>query len=138
MMRTTIKAVKLVLIFSLLLFTVIPHCVSAQGGEKITHRVRFARGQNSATLKGKIKKNQEIIYTVRASKGQTLTARVTASTPNNDVVFTIEGPGNVSLMAEGELDTEWSGQLPASGDYQISLGMIESEFSNYTLEVSVR
>lgn len=138
MMRTTIKAGKLVYIFCLLLFAAIPYCVSAQEGEKVVHRVRFARGQNSATLKGKIRKNQEIIYTIRASKGQTLNARVTASTENHDVVFTITGPGNVSLMAEGELDTEWSGQLPENGDYQISLGMIESEFSNYTLEVSVR
>ena len=136
-MRTTIKAGKLASVFFFLLFIVVPS-VSAQEGEKITHRIRFARGQNTATMKGKIRKNQEIIYTLRASKGQTLTARVTASTQNNDVVFTLMGPGNISLMAEGELDTEWSGELPQSGDYQISLGMIESEFSNYTLEVSVR
>lgn len=136
-MRITIKAGTLVSILFFLLLTVAPS-VSAQEGEKITHRVRFARGQNSATMKGKIRKNQEIIYTLRASKGQTLTARVKASTQNNDVVFTITGPGNVSLMAEGDMDTDWTGKLPESGDYQISLGMIESEFSNYTLEVSVR
>ena len=137
-MRIAITAGKLASIFCVLLFTVISYGVSAQEGEKITHRVQFARGQNSATLKGKIKKNQEIIYTVRANKGQTLTARVTASTPNHDVVFTIEGPGGRSLMDEGDVDTDWTGKLPESGDYQISLGMIESEFSNYTLEVSVR
>ena len=136
-MRTAIKAGMLVSIFFFLLFTVVPS-VSAQEGEKITHRVRFARGQSSATLKGKIRKNQEIIYTLGASKGQTLTVRVTASTPNHDVVFTIEGPGSRAMMEEGDLNTEWTGQLPESGDYQISLGMIESDFSNYTLEVSVR
>ena len=137
-MRITIKAGTLASILFFLLFAVISNSVSAQDGGKITHRVRFARGQSSATLKGKIKKNQEIIYTLGASKGQTLTARVTASTPNHDVVFTIEGPGNRALMEEGDLNTEWTGQLPESGDYQISLGMIESEFSDYTLEVSVR
>jgi hypothetical protein len=137
-MRITIKAGVLASILFSLLFAAMTDSVSAQGGGKITHRVRFARGQNSAALKGKIKKNQEIIYTVRASKGQTLTARVTASTPNHDVVFTIEGPGNKALMEEGDLNTEWTGQLPESGDYQISLGMIESESSDYTLEVSVR
>ena len=138
-MRRGIKASKRSLIFSLVFLFVVVPSLSAQDEGRITRRIQFARGRTMATLKGQIKKNQEIIYLLRANKGQTLAVRVAAaSTPNHDVVFTIKGPGNASLMEEGDLNTEWSGQLPATGDYQISLGMIESEFSNYTLEVSVR
>ena len=136
-MRTAVKASRCAAIFCLVLFAVAPS-LSAQGEGKTTRRIQFQRGQSTARLKGKIRKSEEIVYLLRANEGQTLSVRVTASTPNNDVVFTLKGPNDAPLMAEGDMDTEWSGQLPATGDYQISLGMIESEFSQYTLEVSVR
>jgi hypothetical protein len=137
-MRRAIKTGKCALIFYLALFAIAPS-LSAQDAGKTTRRIQFARGRTTATLKGQIKKNQEIVYLLRANKGQTLSVRVAAaSTPNHDVVFTINGPGNVSLMEEGDLNTEWSGELPATGDYAINLGMIESESSHFTLEVSVK
>ncbi|HEX8653018.1 MAG TPA: hypothetical protein VF708_19535 [Pyrinomonadaceae bacterium] len=136
-MRTAVKASRCATIFCLVLFAVAPS-LSAQGGGKLTRRIQFQRGQSTARLKGQIRKNEEIVYLLRANEGQTLSVRVTASTPNHDVVFTLKGPNDTPLMPEGDMDTEWSGQLPATGDYQISLGMIESKFSQYTLEVSVR
>ena len=102
-----------------------------------TRRVQFPRGSSWVTLKGTVKENEEVKYVLRARKGQTLTATLTSTTPNHDVVFSINGPGGQPLTGD-DVTTEWKGKLPKSGDYQISIGMIESKVSQYTLKINLR
>jgi hypothetical protein len=111
----------------------------AYAAKTIVRRVQFRPGTSSAVLKGSINHMEQIVYVLRANKGQTLKADITGTTPNNDVVFSIEGPGGKSLMGEegDDYGTSWSGRLPETGDYRISIGMIESKSSQYTLKVSI-
>ena len=109
----------------------------AGGNGTIVRQVKFARGKTSTVLRGVIKKNQEVVFVLNAKAGQTLTASVDASTQNNDVVFSISGP-NGSLMDDGmEVTTTWRGQLPASGEYRLTMGMMESKSSRYVMNISV-
>ena len=109
----------------------------AGGNGTIVRQVKFARGKTSTVLRGVIKKNQEVVFVLNAKAGQTLTASVDASTQNNDVVFSISGP-NGSLMDDGmEVTTTWRGQLPASGEYRLTMGMMESKSSRYAMNISV-
>lgn len=103
----------------------------------IVRRVKFARGKTSTVLRGTIKKNQEVVFVLNANAGQMLTASVDASTPNNDVVFSISGPNGSLMDAEMEITTTWRGQLPANGEYRISMGVIESKSSRYAMKISV-
>jgi hypothetical protein len=106
------------------------------GGHRTVKRVKFQKGRTTAILKGTLHRGDEMIYVLGASEGQTLTAHITTSSPNHDVVFTVTGPGGTNL--DEDLTTDWSQTLPASGDYRISVGMIESKKANYTLEVTIR
>jgi hypothetical protein len=121
---------------SVLVFLLVASLAPSVGGKTITRRVQFKPGTSSAVLKGAIKKGEEIVYVLRAGKGQTLSASISGTTANNDVVFSITGPGGQSLM--DDIDTSFTGRLPETGDYRISVGMIESRYSQYTLKVSIR
>jgi hypothetical protein len=79
-----------------------------------------------------------MIYLLGASEGQTMTVHISTTARNNDVVFWVSGPNGSIPEEEQEVTTDWSQSLPASGDYQIHVGMIESKKANYTLEVTIR
>ena len=104
----------------------------------LVRRVKFEKGRTTAVLKGNVKDGQEITYLLGAAKGQTMTVHLTGDAKNHDVVFSIVGPDGAPLMGEGEIDTDWTGELPAAGDYKIKVGLIESKSSAYTLEVMIR
>jgi hypothetical protein len=101
------------------------------------NRILFVPGTSSATITGNLNAESVTYYTLRARQGQTLRVNVTGSTENHDVVFTITGPSGEELMGEGGFENEWDGELPETGDYVIMVDMIESEYSDYNLEVSV-
>jgi len=99
-------------------------------------RVRFERGRTSAVLKGTVSHGREAVYVLNARAGQTLIVHVSTTSPNHDVVFSIKSPGGGDLT--DDIGTDFSGELPSSGDYRIAVGAIESETANYTLEVTIR
>lgn len=103
---------------------------------QVERRVRFARGRTSAVLKGKIVNGEGVVYVLGAGRGQTLIANVSTTSPNHDVVFSIEGPDGAGLMED--VDTGFTGTLPKTGDYRISVGAIESQNASFTLEVTIR
>jgi len=132
-------AVRLRVVIMLALIFTVQQTGAGQGG-KIIKRVKFDPGSSSAALKGAINKGREVVYVLGARKGQRLEASIDGKSEANDVVFSITGPDGKSLMGrEGDdYDTKWSGVLPKTGDYQLTVGTIESITAQYTLKVSIR
>jgi len=122
---------------------------AAQDGVR-TEKVRFAPGDDHATLRDGIVGRESISYRVGAEAGQVMT--VTLEPSNHSTYFNVylpgSGPGDQSLANSG-LIGEWisepnrfTGALPASGDYTISVYMMpaaarRAERSDFTLDIAV-
>ena len=115
----------------------------AQGGGELkapsgkTQRVRFARGRTTAVLKGAVVRGTQDRYILGAREGQTMIVHITSREKN--AVFTILGPDATALQGTDEgLDaTDWTGELPLSGDYSIWVSPTRGN-ATYTLEVTIR
>jgi hypothetical protein len=110
-------------------------------GKTIT--VRFPKGRTTVILKGRTTGGPSesggmdpITYRLRARAGQTLTLHLTSAKKN--AVFGVWAPG-MNPLDVGQNSTDWSGTLPKSGAYEISVWP-EDEATNtaFTLEVSIR
>ena len=108
-----------------------------------TIRVKFPPGRTTVILKGKTTGGPSesggmdpITYRLRARRGQTLTLHLTSAKKN--AVFGVWAPG-MEPMDVGQNATDWSGTLPKTGDYEISVWP-EDEMTNttFTLEVTIR
>lgn len=116
-------------IMAILLFaTAIP--ALAQGDR--TRRVRFARGRTTTVIKDAVIRATRDRYLLRARAGQTLIVHITSLEDN--AVFDLYAPGRRTLAQE---TTDWTGELPRSGDYVISVGPTRGN-ATYTLEVTIR
>lgn len=115
----------------------------AQGGGSLgpprgkTQRVRFARGRTTAVLKGAVVRGTQDRYILGARARQTMIVHITAREKN--AVFTILGPDGTALPGteEGVDATDWTGELPFSGDYSIWVSPSRGN-ATYTLEVTIR
>jgi hypothetical protein len=87
--------------------------------------ISFARGRNSATLKGSIRKNGEIRYTVRGKAGQTITVSVRSG---NNYVF-----AGIEAVGQGRTVT---GKLPYDSSYIIELSN-GGNATDYTMTVTI-
>jgi hypothetical protein len=112
----------------LLLLTTIS--VPAQSDRTI--RIRFARGRTTRVIKDAVVRGTRDRYLLRASAGQTLIVHITST--ENNAVFDVSAPGRRILARE---ETDWTGELPRSGDYVIAVGGTRGN-AEYTLEVTVR
>jgi hypothetical protein len=103
--------------------------------------VQFARGATSAVLLGQIKGDTTIDYVVRAAAGQTIDVRLKKSNPQN--YFNVLPPGSTgSAMFVGDTGEDYSGLLPADGDYIVRVYLMRpaarrGESGNYTLTIGV-
>jgi hypothetical protein len=109
--------------------------VEAQRGK--SQRVRFGRGRTTAVLRGAVVRGTQDRYILGARAGQTMTVHITSRGRN--AVFVILGPDATALEGteEGADATDWSGELPLSGDYSIWVGPTRGN-ATYTLEVTIR
>ena len=104
-------------------------------------RVRFARGASAATVGGTVRGYAFRDHIVGARSGQTISVKLNSR--NIFAVLTIFTPDGDNLEGATETD-EFSGELPASGDYVIRVGMMRAEarrknsIANYSLRISVR
>jgi len=108
-----------------------------------TIRVKFPPGRTTVVLKGRTTGGPSesggmdpITYRLRARKGQTLTLHLTSAKKN--AIFGVWAPG-MNPLDVGQNPTDWSGALPKTGDYEISVWP-EDEATNttFTLEVTIR
>jgi hypothetical protein len=109
----------------------------AQSGTVTERRIKFARGRTTAVVNGSINYGHSDVYTLGARRGQTMTLHVASRNP--EVVFSLSAPS--SSPVEGAFTVrDWSGELPESGDYTITLvnNRERGGASAYTLEVTIR
>ena len=100
-------------------------------------RVRLARGDAVATLRGAVVRGDVDVYILRANARQIM--NVTISSTENNAVFQIEGPGGAELAGSrpGDDIMNWSGELSRSGDYRIVVGGTRGN-ATYKLIVSIQ
>ena len=128
--------------------TVIPICLlvliagsaaTAQGGKAEPNRIEFKRGTTSTTISGTVRGDEQAEYILSARKGQRLVINL-ASVPAKSSVFQLLGPDNDTLGLEYDANYDYSGTLPKTGDYFISVARPggSKDTSRYKLTVSVR
>jgi len=107
-----------------------------------TKPLQFAKGASSATVQGSIKGDQTIDYTLRARAGQTM--QVTLKTSNDSNYFNVLPPGSddVAIFVGSTSGNEFTGALPADGEYKIRVYLMRSaarrnETAKYTLTVGI-
>jgi hypothetical protein len=105
--------------------------------QSITQRVRFARGRTTAVLKGSVVRGTQNRYILGARAGQTMIVHISSREKN--AVFTILGPDATALAGteEGVDATDWTGELPLSGDYTVWVSPSRGN-ATYTLEITIR
>lgn len=91
--------------------------------------IRFAKGKSSGTVTGKTSGIDE--YSLGAREGQTMTVHL-ASKDNNAAFEIMLDDYTVTCRT-----TEWTGELPASGQYRLFV-LSTKGTASYTLEVGIR
>lgn len=104
--------------------------------------LHFAEGASSAAVKGSLKGRKVIDYSLRAKAGQTM--HVALKTGNASNHFNVLPPGSqdVAIFIGSMSGHQWSGTLPADGDYTIRVYLMRSaarrhERADYTLTVGI-
>jgi hypothetical protein len=125
------RSVRALLLATLLLITV----MDAAAQRDRTRRVRFARGRTSTVIKDAVVRGTRDRYLLGARAGQTLIVHITSVEDN--AVFDVYAPGGKRVLAGARDTTDWTGELPRSGDYLIEVGGTRGN-ATYTLEVTIR
>ncbi|WP_350649668.1 hypothetical protein [Pseudomonas sp. HY13-MNA-CIBAN-0226] len=106
--------------------------------------VSFAKGANSAQVKGTFKGHDTVQYTLAANSGQRMTVQITGSSNANFNVFAPgDQPGQSSALANGGVGSDWTGALPASGKYTVQVFQMRAsarrgEAVPYTISFSIK
>lgn len=100
-------------------------------------RVSFAPGASAATVGGRVQGGQVRDYILNARAGQTMSTSITGTSPFLQVIVML--PNSRTLyIGSGN----WSGVLPASGDYYVRVRIVPEEQANasgeYSLTISIR
>lgn len=105
-------------------------------GERL-EEIQFARGEFSQSLRDRLAPGEGRIYIINLSEGQLL--RVNLQAPPNSTRLSLYVPSpndEVPYLLEDASDRTWSGQLPQSGYYEISIVNIQNTPLDYALDVS--
>ena len=104
--------------------------------------VHFERGASSATLEGSLKGDKTIDYKLHARAGQTMT--VGMETDNTANYFNVLPPGSndVAIFVGSSNGNDWSGTLPADGEYTIRVYLMRNaarrnETARYKLTIGI-
>lgn len=95
----------------------------------VARPIRFAKGKSSGQVTGKT--NGADAWALRAREGQTMTVRI--SSPDKNAAFEIM-VDDYTVSCRG---TEWSGELPSSGEYRITV-LATRGMAEYSLDVAIR
>ena len=113
--------------------------MAQRGGKAEPNRIEFKRGTTSTIVNGTVRGDEEAEYVLAAKKGQRLIIKLT-SVPVKSSVFQLLGPDNDTLGLEYDANYDYSGVLPKTGDYFISVRRpTEAKGSSrYKLAITVR
>lgn len=126
-------------IATLILILIASAAALAQGGKAEPNRIEFKRGTTSTTINGTVRGDEEAEYVLAAKKGQRLIIKLT-SAPVKSSVFQLLGEDNDTLGLEYDANFDYSGVLPKTGDYFITVARPTKAkgTSRYKLAVTVR
>jgi hypothetical protein len=96
-------------------------------------RIQFAAGGTSAVIDGDLQAGQTIYYVLNASATQTMSVKVSSNT--GDVYLGVAGADGSVLLQSTDEDTTFSGTLPTTQDYYLSL--TSGSATGYTLTVDI-
>jgi hypothetical protein len=99
-----------------------------------TKRLQFASGSISTTVQGNLAANGIDVYTLRALAGQTMSVNITSSTL---VLLAVSGADGNVLKSSGAGSSNWSGSLPTTQDYILTLSAASGAPTTYTLQITV-
>ncbi len=102
---------------------------------QVNQRITFAPQGNSAIVKGQIIGGGSHKYVISANQGQIMTV-----TSNQGPLPFVFAPGDVNQQQDlthigGNNHANWSGQLPATGDYTI---LFDSNYKGFQYEISIQ
>ncbi|MCX5961692.1 MAG: SH3 domain-containing protein [Cyanobacteria bacterium] len=103
--------------------------ITLSGCNRKEERVKFAKNRKDTTIADEFIGTGSHVYTLYLLKGQTLTLN-----PQKGPRPTVIAPNGKVLVESFDESASWSGKLPQSGNYQITL---DSNFKgyNYSFEV---
>ena len=125
-----------VLLVSLLASTA---AIAQRGGKAEPNRIEFKRGTHSTAISGTVRGDEHAECVLAAKKGQRLVIKLT-SAPVKSSVFQLLGEDNDTLGLEYDANYDYSGVLPKTGDYFLTVSRPTQTkgTSRYKLIVSVR
>ena len=137
--RLLIKVVGTVVPTAVLILVACSAAMAQGGGKAEPNRIEFKRGTTRTTISGTVRGDEQAEYVLGAKQGQRLIIKLT-SVPVKSSVFQLLGPENDTLGLEFDSNWDYSGTLPKTGDYFITVARpTESKgTSKYQLTVSVR
>lgn len=109
-----------------------------------TERITFTRGSTTATVRASIRGSKSVSYLVRAKAGQNMGVRLVSA--HRALYFNIytpgKGPGDEARYISSLSGNSFSGTLPESGDYTVSVYLFRSsarrnESARYRLEIDL-
>ena len=106
-----------------------------QAKAQVPKRIQFAKGQNSAVIKGTTG-NYGITYIFRAKSGQKLVLNLTPISNIGIKVETEKAAGEMVLLRE-EKGGIYEIGLEENGDYTIFIGSTNNKPVSFTLTVSI-
>lgn len=100
-------------------------------------RIKFKKGESSATVEGAVIRGESDTYLVGAKKNQFMVVTV-MSIEDNAVFQIVDRSTGYYLDGAGETDDakRWEGYLPSGGDYRIVVGGTRGN-TEYTLKVFI-
>ena len=113
--------------------------IAQRGGKAEPNRIEFKRGTTSTTINGTVRGDEQAEYVLSAKKGQRLVIKLT-SVPGKSSVFQLLGENNDTLGLEYDANYDYSGVLPKTGDYFITVSRPTQTkgMSRYKLTVTLR
>ena len=124
---------------SIIVLVACSSAIAQRGGKAEPNRIEFKRGATSTIISGTVRGDEEAEYVLAARRGQRLIIKLT-SVPAKSSVFQLLGEDHDTLGLEYDANYDYSGILPKSGDYFITVtrpGQSKGT-SRYKLTVSVR
>ncbi len=97
-------------------------------------RIQFAAGGTGAVVEGVLNSGQTLYYVLAANATQTMSVKI--QSPNGDVYLGITGADGQSFLDISAKQTTWSGTLPSTQDYYLSVTAGDGKES-YTLSVDI-
>lgn len=110
---------------------------SILSGERL-EEIRFASGEFSQSVRDRLDAGEGRIYIFNLSEGQLMRLNLQAQPGTTRMSLYVPSPNDaVPYLLEDSTERTWSGQLPQSGYYEITIVNIQNSPLNYALDVSV-